>query len=247
MAPWHQQKHSSTFHSSISLGTEDPSEQDHKCSRSRAQLRSSNQIHPTTGLQCQHWEFKERKKTRCPPEQYTLHRHLLNQFLSWRTFHTSRIIKQYIIESSCKHGLIHVYERTKLTCPLFPILPVTFNSALEILGTIPGIEPPVARQLQNALAKYLFASSLCKVMAHPSPFVAFPPLNTVPFKVLISAFAPVVVALDPARIGCPGSWVSVRASWLVGMRLKVDWLPLGVGRVPPVMFEGRARRACRMM
>jgi len=57
------------------------------------------------------------------------------------------------------------------------------------------MDPPVAYQLQNALVKYRLAISLCSTVAHPSPVVAFPPLITVPLSLLISAFAPVELAL----------------------------------------------------
>lgn len=82
-----------------------------------------------------------------------------------------------------------------------------------------GIEPPVEYlsshishsmhkdtrkrsqyQLQNALAKYLFANSLCKVWPQPSPCVAFPPFTTVPLSVLMSVPGPVFVALPTPMI-----------------------------------------------
>lgn len=133
------------------------------------------------------------------------------------------------------------------TFPVFPILFVTFSSFAGLWGNNPGIEPPVAYQLQNADVMYRFASSRWSVLPHPSPFVALPPFTTVPFSVLISAPGPEALALPAFVMGCSGSWFSERPSWPEGTRLKVFWPEEGVGRGDEVTLLGRAFNASRAM
>jgi hypothetical protein len=102
-------------------------------------------------------------------------------------------------------------------------------------------------QLQSALAKYLFASSLCRVLLQSSPAVALPPLNTVPFRALTSAFGPVVVAFPLPITSCRGKLDSGTSSWPDGMRSNVLWFEAGVGSGPLVTFDGSALRASRTM
>jgi hypothetical protein len=115
-------------------------------------------------------------------------------------------------------------EEEVRTLPVLVVLSVTLSSWSERRGRMLGISPPVAclfpttpkkvrslanhitgyrrnktYQLHRALAKYLFAISLSKILPHPSPvapgpsvcvtFVALPPLKTVPIRVLTSPVA----------------------------------------------------------
>jgi len=104
-------------------------------------------------------------------------------------------------------------------------------------------------QLQKALVMYLLASSRWRRWDHPSPFVAFPPLNTVVFNEFISAPGPVAlkVPLTLFILGCWGSWFSAIPSWPDGIRSNVDFPLFGTGRVPWLTLDGKARRAWRIM
>ena len=96
---------------------------------------------------------------------------------------------------------------------------------------------------------YLLANSRWRRWDHPSPPVAFPPLNTVAFNKLISAPGPVLAKVPPTLLilGCWGSWFSAIPSWPDGIRSNVDFPSLGVGRVPWLTLDGKARRAWRIM
>ena len=51
-------------------------------------------------------------------------------------------------------------ENEKHTLPVLFTLPVMLSWSVDLRGSKPGMDPPVAYQLQNAAAVYLLANSL---------------------------------------------------------------------------------------
>jgi len=117
---------------------------------------------------------------------------------------------------------------------------VRFNSSGESCVSIPGIDPPVAYQLQNTLAMYLFANSVASAVDHGALALTGPPLMIPPVLMVLMS----VVALPPDSSGCGGRSELARPSWFAGMRSNESVLePMkdDSGRV--VIWDGSRRSA----
>lgn len=122
---------------------------------------------------------------------------------------------------------------------------VKFNNSGESCANKPGIDPPVAYQLQNTLAIYLFANSVASAVDHGALALTGPPLMIppgVPSVVLMELMS--VVALPPDSSGWGGRSELSRPSWLGGMRSN-DWVLESMkdesGRL--VIWDGSRRSA----
>lgn len=133
------------------------------------------------------------------------------------------------------------------TFPVLLMLLLRLSAWSEYRGSKFGIDPPVAYQLQNALVKYRFASSLASTSRQPSPSVAFPPFTTVPFSACMSAPAPVFVAFFPAASVWPGKSPSASPSCPLGTSANALCPPGGAGTGSEVRLRGSAASACSAM